>query len=235
MKKQTKVIGLLLCAVLLVAGAVMGTLAYLTSDDTVTNTFSVGSVGISMDEADVNEAGQLLDNEGDVYEDGAQLASRVDGNAYHLLPGHYYVKDPTIHIDDDSEEAYLYVKLVIEDNADLVAALEKYGLSPELNDLLDDLDADDWICMDSDEADDGTRTYLLVYHETIDGKTANITLFTGFTVPEEFKNEDLESILDLNMMITAYAVQADGFGKTTDTFVEKATDAWGSTFGKSTP
>ena len=229
MKKQTKVIGLLLCAVLLVAGSVIGTLAYLTSDDTVTNTFSVGSVGISMDEADVDEAGQLI------YTSDDKLADRVQKNDYHLLPGHYYVKDPTIHIDDKSEEAYLYVKLVIEDNANLVAALEKYGLSTVLKDLLDDLNADDWSCMECDQTDDGTKTYLLLFHQTIYGGTGDIKLFTGFTVPEEFTNDDLASIADLEMTITAYAVQADGFGADEYTFEQKAAEAWGSTFGKPTP
>ena len=43
-KKAKKVVALLLCAVLLVVGSVTGTMAYLTANDTVTNTFTVGKV-----------------------------------------------------------------------------------------------------------------------------------------------------------------------------------------------
>ena len=55
--KKSKAILMALCAVLLVAASVMGTLAYLTSTDTVTNTFTVGNVQIKLDEAKVNEEG----------------------------------------------------------------------------------------------------------------------------------------------------------------------------------
>ena len=41
----------LCCALLLVAAGVFGTLAYLTGTDTVNNTFTVGNVKITLDEA----------------------------------------------------------------------------------------------------------------------------------------------------------------------------------------
>ena len=55
MKKAKKALALVLCAVLLVAGSVMGTMAYLTSKDEVVNTFTVGKVGITLDEEDVDD------------------------------------------------------------------------------------------------------------------------------------------------------------------------------------
>ena len=48
MKNLKKALVLLLCAILLVVGSVMGTLAYLTSQDQVTNTFTVGNVEIDL-------------------------------------------------------------------------------------------------------------------------------------------------------------------------------------------
>lgn len=44
MKTRSKALLLTLCAVLLVAASVLGTMAYLTSTDEVTNTFTVGQV-----------------------------------------------------------------------------------------------------------------------------------------------------------------------------------------------
>ena len=100
MKKTTKIIALLLCAVLLVAGSVMGTLAYLTSQAEVKNTFTAGNVTITMDEAKVDEYG--------VPEAGA---ARVVNNTYKLIPGHTYTKDPTVKVGANSEDCWVFVKI----------------------------------------------------------------------------------------------------------------------------
>lgn len=99
MKTKNKALLLTLCAVLLVAASVMGTIAYLTSHDAVVNTFSVGSISMSLDEAPVNADGK--ETTGD----------RVEANSYKLLPGHEYDKDPTIHMVATSEDAWVFVKI----------------------------------------------------------------------------------------------------------------------------
>ena len=57
MKTKSKILLLMLCAVALVAASVLGTLAYLTSQDTVTNTCTVGKVAITRDESKVGARG----------------------------------------------------------------------------------------------------------------------------------------------------------------------------------
>lgn len=89
-------------ALLLVVGSVAGTIAYLTSEDTVTNTFTVGNVIITMDEAPVDANGK------------ATTGERVKANSYKLLPGHEYDKDPTIHVDAASESCWLFVRITDE-------------------------------------------------------------------------------------------------------------------------
>lgn len=111
MKTRNKVLLTLACAVLLVTASVMGTLAWLTSTGTVTNTFTVGQVKITLDEAKVNEYGVKLNDKNEVATGSDTLASRVNGNEYKLIPGHTYVKDPTIHVQANSEECYLFVKV----------------------------------------------------------------------------------------------------------------------------
>ena len=91
MKKTNKALLLALCAILLVAGSIMGTLAYLTDRKSVENTFSVGKVGITLSETDTDG-------------DGSTVA-----NTYKLIPGSKYTKDPTITVDDASETCYLFV------------------------------------------------------------------------------------------------------------------------------
>ena len=103
MKKATKIFLVLLCAVLLVAGSILGTLAYLTAEDVNTNTFTAGDVSADMDESD---------------ESTKDPDDRTDENKYHLIPGETYVKDPTIHIEGGSEDCYVFVT-VRNDIADI--------------------------------------------------------------------------------------------------------------------
>ena len=97
MKKKLMTV---LALVLVIALSVAGTYAYLTSQASVKNTFTVGNVSITMDEAKVDEYG-VADNN----------APRVAGNEYKLVPSHTYVKDPTIHVGANSEDCYLFVEI----------------------------------------------------------------------------------------------------------------------------
>ena len=108
MKKKLMTV---LALVLVVAMSVAGTYAYLTSTDTVTNTFSVGNVTITLDEAKVTEYGVPVEG-----------AARVNANEYMLIPGHTYTKDPTIHVAAGSEDCWLFAK--IENNLGTAANLE---------------------------------------------------------------------------------------------------------------
>ena len=110
MKNAKKVLLLVLCAVLLVGASVAGTVAYLTDKDDVTNTFTVGKVYITMDEAKTDTAGNALT--------GAD-AGRDKTNTYNLIPGHTYLKDPTIHIEAGSENCWVFVEVKNE-----IAAIE---------------------------------------------------------------------------------------------------------------
>ena len=116
MGKKTKALLLALCAVALVVTTVFSTMAYLTSNDSVTNTFTVGKVAITLDEADVTN----------------NTSSRVKTNAYHLLPGNTYTKDPTVHVAANSEDSWIFVKVVngidaIEADEPIAAQIEANG------------------------------------------------------------------------------------------------------------
>lgn len=78
----------------------MGTMAWLTSQADVTNTFTVGEVEITLDEADVDEYGVPIVG-----------AERVTENDYKMLPGKTYTKDPIVHVTEGSEASYVFVKV----------------------------------------------------------------------------------------------------------------------------
>ena len=58
MKTRTKVLLLTLCAALLVCATVLATMAFLTDTAEVKNTFTVGNVDITLDEAKVTVYGK---------------------------------------------------------------------------------------------------------------------------------------------------------------------------------
>ena len=102
MKKAKKVLALLLCAVLLVGASVAGTLAYLTSQDTATNTFTVGKVKITLQEYEVDDqTGKKTETE-----------AKVDNlEEVELVPGRVIEKNPFITVASDSETCWLFVKI----------------------------------------------------------------------------------------------------------------------------
>lgn len=128
-KKLLTAVVLTLCAVALVVGSVLTTIALLTSSSGVSNVFTVGNISIDMKESKVNPEGYMVDSQGNVIAklndedklvdpegnsiDKATLGDKIvkiDTNSYHLLPGKNYIKDPTIYITSDTDKMYLFVK-----------------------------------------------------------------------------------------------------------------------------
>ena len=103
MKTAKKAMLMTLCAIILVVATVFGTMAYLTSTDKVDNTFTVGNVKITLDEAKVDTDGSPVTG-----------AARVKENSYKLMPGHTYTKDPTIHVDAASEDCFIRAKVTLK-------------------------------------------------------------------------------------------------------------------------
>lgn len=206
--KKSKAILMALCAVLLVAASVMGTLAYLTSTDSVTNTFTVGNVKITLDEKDTDEDTNTDDN---VTVNGV---IRDKANVYHLLPGHTYTKDPIVRVDANSENCYLFVKVVNE-----IAAIEEKGTNeaPATTTVAAQMAAKGWAAVDPDNG-------IYVYG-TADAPTAveggeNVTVFEKFVIDDTVNNTTLAGYNNKTITVTAYAVQADGFDG------ESAADIW---------
>lgn len=192
MKKKLAIA--LICVLLI--GIVGGTLAYLTSQDAVTNTFTVGNVAITLDEAPVGENGKEI--EGD----------RVDENSYKLLPGHEYDKDPTIHVAAGSEDCWLFVKVEngikdIEATGDTTIAkqMEKNG----------------WTLIDA--------TNGIYAHNAKASADDDVVVFETFKIGGDgVTNEILAAYNGKSITVTAYAVQAAGFDTAADAWAAAKTE-----------
>jgi len=225
MKRRTKALLLSFSAVLLVVASVLGTMAYLTDKDAVTNTFTVGQVNLNLDEADVKTDGS--------YENGHD--TRVEENEYHLLPGHTYYKDPTVTVTKGSEDAYVRMIVQVDNIDQLKAALPDTDYCAGDVFLLEKLCVDEngegtwdptkWNMYGYTQSQDGkTGYYEFRYYEVVKQDSTKNTvlpdLFTHITVPGTVDNTHLANLKDVKITVTAHAIQADGF--------DTADKAWGA-------
>lgn len=237
MKTKSKALLLTLCAVLLVAASVLGTMAYLTSSAEVKNTFTVGKVEIKLDEAKVNADG--------IPEEGA---ARVTANSYKLMPGTTYTKDPTVTVLNGSEESYVRMKVTFNNATKIIAlctdpefaddgptgvenafplirmvkfveanAVKWDGIIPDNMVDTEEMLADEYYF---DAAND-TLTYYFYYKATVSGAEGDVVLpvlFDSIKVPEWVTGEQLAKLEGFEINVVAEAIQAGSFAN--------AADAW---------
>lgn len=189
MALNKKLAALLVCAVVLVVGAASATLAYFMDSEKATNTFTVGHVDITLDEAKVNVDGTVIEG-----------ADRVMTNEYHLIPGSTYTKDPTVHVQSGSEDCYIFVKLENE-LKDIIAATT----------VENQMEAKGWDLLDAENN-------IYVYKNVVEksSKVTDVAVFEAFKVNGEVTKEALANYKDAKIIVTAYAVQAAGFDTAAD-------------------
>ena len=88
-------------------------MAFLMSSFVVTNTFTIGEVGIEMYESRTNQDGEYIDADGNVIDRPYEVNDNqtADENTYRLVPGKTYIKDPTIYVKAGSVPSFLFVKI----------------------------------------------------------------------------------------------------------------------------
>ncbi|MBQ8742445.1 MAG: hypothetical protein IJZ03_03675 [Clostridia bacterium] len=226
MKKKLLTAAILtVAAIALVVVTVLTTIAYLTSSSAVSNTFTVGNVGIKMYESNVDDNGKKI---ADTDLHGTMKDS--DGNNYHLMPGKTYDKDPTIYVDASSDSSYLFVK--VRNN---ISSIE-YG---------NFVHADNTV-----SAQDSTKPTIekqmiangwVKYLETATGTVYLYTDGNGKALPVGGTNTDMEIDVfstfsidehaDISLYggakvtLTAFAIQTAGFVDNTETAADEAVDA----------
>ena len=184
MKKTARKVLLMACsALLLVCLTVGATVAYLTSQDSVTNTFTVGKLSIFLDETDTDGSKTDVTKEG-----------RDKANKYHLIPGSTYAKDPTVHVQAGSEACYVFVKVEdglaeIEDTTTIAAQIAAKG----------------WTKLDG-----VSNVYYKVQNAVPEDATAPVDLvvFDNFKLKSD---ADVSQYANAKIKITAYAIQAENF------------------------
>lgn len=209
MKKKNlkKLLLAVCCAALLVCVSIGATVAYLTSKDTVENTFTVGKVKITLDEADVDENGTPIKD-----------ADRVAKNEYKLMPSHTYTKDPTVHVEKGSENSWIFVK-VENDIANYEADNDAETVVNGYKKIEDQIIKDNgWTQLTDVEGKAVAGVYYKEYTQNNE-KDTDMVVFSNFKIADEAnKTTGWSNLNTAKVTVTAYAIQADGF--------DEAIDAW---------
>lgn len=203
MKNLKKILLIGLCVAAVIGATVAGTVAYLTDRASAVNTFTVGQVDITIDEAKVDPDGTPVPG-----------ADRVTENTYHLIPGQTYIKDPTMTVDKNSEEAYVRMLVTVNCASQLDAVFAPSGAN--LTSIFNGYDAANWIYeTETRDTLSNTITYEFRYKETVDPDgTSDVVLdalFDSITIPGTLDGDDMKSIEDLTITVVGHAIQKAGF------------------------
>lgn len=205
MKSKKRSILTVCLALALVASAVLGTIAYMTAQDSKTNTFTVGSFNKPTDPKNPDQTlnSYLLEPS---WEENSKL-----------VPGGSVAKDPEVGIGAGSEDAYIYVYV---DNKTLTEASKKL--------VTFTLDKDWTAVTDHAVAGDTPNTYvsgLFKYNTKLTGGKWTSNVFTKVDVSANANTTDFAK--NPQMTVYAFIHQATGStGADLATTAEEAARKW---------
>lgn len=206
MKSKKRSILTVCLALALVASAVLGTIAYMTAQDSKTNTFTVGSFNKPTDPDTHKQLDSYL------------LEPNWKENSK-LVPGGSVAKDPKVGIGAGSEDAYIYVYV---DNKTLTDANKK---------LVTFTLGDGWTAVAGHAvagAGDVANTYvsgLFKYNTKLTGDKWTSNVFTKVDVSENANTTDFAA--KPQMTVYAYIHQAtDGAGIDLEATANTAAITW---------
>ena len=170
----------------LAATAIGGaTLAYFTDDDSATNNFTVGNVTIDLTEPKWDETGKV--------------------EAEDAYPGEALAKDPTVE-NTGANPAFVAVKVdwpVVDGIDTAVSTRYQY---------VDGYNTTDWTKVKDviDENNKKVVSSIYLYNAYLDTGATTAPVFDQIVVSKDFTNENAGGEAGHNVVVTAYALQAQG-------------------------
>lgn len=201
MKKKILTAALAVC---MLATLVIGmSLAYFTDTDSKTNTFTVGNVDITL-----TEPGWLGDS----------------ADAVRLIPGKTIAKDPTIHVAEGSQTAYTFMKVQL--SPDFRKLITDWATAQKVSDPKAVISA--WFSSTVKPkimAADIEKGYVILGVLSPKAAGESVTYFDKVTVPATVTQGMIKANGTYSIVITAYAIQAEGFYTTDEPDAKQAARA----------
>lgn len=195
-------------AVCLASILALGSLAYFTAQDSVSNTFRMAAY-------DPEHPDQPVDPDAlfsiQVYEtvDGRP---NTDGRIYtDIAPGDVLDKDPTVK-NTGKYDQWVRASVTVTKADAWQRACDAHNIA-DLTSIFGGYSEDVWTRYDKPAYDDDADTLTYVFY--LDRKLepeATATLFTQFMIPEAFEIGDMISLSTFDLTIAADAIQSDNTG-----------------------
>lgn len=198
----------MLSGCLLIGAAVGGTMAWLVDEtDTVANTFTVGDININLYEHKYDATNDSL------------LTEKVLSNTYEYVPGDVLAKDPIVEVEEGSEAAWLFIK-VVEDGNITVSGTDATGNNVSEKALNYQVNTDIWKAVSNHEG---------YWYCEVDAANSDITKTilkdNEVKVSQYITKNNVSELANTTISFVAAAVQKDNI-----TTVDAAWNALPTTF-----
>jgi len=230
--KLNRTLSLCLTLVICAGLAIGGTLAYYTDQEKVTNTFNLSEgVDITLTEAEV-----VKPDDGD---DWTTTDKRTEeGNVYQgIYPGAVLPKDPTITLAENSDDAYVRVKVTVEDAFDWHAVYtDSYNPEGFFMQLINNTLGEGWevtdcnVLMSGADRDTSDLEYTLTYTERLSAGESTTPVFSEIVFSPKFDAELIKTFFgdgkSFNVDVIGEAIQAATFDSAMEAFANYDGTAW---------
>ena len=206
MKLNKKKVFTLALAVCLIATLSMGTLAWFTDEDSVTNDFMVGDSDTPADEVFGVEVWEDRDTNGDGDYNEAEDAEKVDGLKYDsILPGEVMSKEPYLE-NTGIHPQFVRAIVTVTDAGVLRDAM---GSAWGNADLFLPGTPDTWVLEEILHTEDDELVYVYYYTEVLEPETVTDKIFTDVVIPTELTKEMAAAIDNFQITILGQAIQSE--------------------------
>lgn len=213
MKRKTLIAAVAIC---LAAILTLGTLAFFSDDDAITNKFMVTD---SEEITDPDDLFSVVVTETDKDGNPTDKGLVYDD----IKPGDELKKDPTI-TNTGKYDQWMRVKVTVSNAKNWMDACEKHNIT-DLTTIFGGFVAADWTRIDEPvyDAENDTLTYTFYYNAVL-APEASATLFKTVTIPSAFTVEDMVALKSFELSVLAEAIQAEHTGANA---VEAFATCWG--------
>lgn len=225
--KLNRTLSLCLTLVLCAGLAIGGTLAFYTDSAEVKNTFNLTEgVDITLTEAEVEKKGDKWE----VTDKRTEVGNTYDG----IYPGAHMPKDPTVTLKENSDDAYVRVKVTATNGMNwlgLYADGDNKFTNPGTEEIFHNLTGGTlgkgWELADI-AINMPDVVYTLVYNVRLSANQSSTPAFTEIVLDADINGEDLATRLgkSFEVNVVAEAIQAASFDSAKDAFANNDGIAW---------
>lgn len=208
-KRKIFIVALSVCLIAILS---LGTLAWFTAEDSVTNNFYVGDTDTEADEVFGIDLWENRDTNGDGDYNEAEDAEKAEGLTYEtILPGEKLSKEP--HLENTGIHPQYVRAIVTVTEADIL----KVAMTPKGSDVSEWFQVERFLPGTSSKwtleykfyTNDDTFVFVYYYNEILEADAVTEQLFDAVVIPTELTKEQAAEMDNFQINILGQAIQSE--------------------------